>query len=53
MTEASTRHQVVSSDADRLILVDSSDQAVGTLDKASCHDGDGVLHRAISVFLPS
>jgi isopentenyl-diphosphate delta-isomerase len=49
--ESPTRHQVVSSDAQSLILVDASDQPVGTLDKASCHDGEGVLHRAISVFL--
>ena len=51
MPEAPTQHQVVSSDAEALILVDSFDQATGTLDKASCHDGRGVLHRAISVFL--
>lgn len=51
MTEASTRDQVVSSDAELLILVDGEDRPIGTLDKAGCHDGDGVLHRAISVFV--
>lgn len=36
---------------DLLILVDHNDQPVGYLDKESCHNGDGVLHRAFSVFL--
>jgi isopentenyl-diphosphate delta-isomerase len=44
-------HQVVSSEAEELILVDANDDERGFLSKAECHDGDGVLHRAFSVFL--
>jgi len=44
-------HEVVSSEDELLILVDGQDQAIGTLSKAACHDGSGVLHRAFSVFL--
>jgi isopentenyl-diphosphate Delta-isomerase len=46
-----TSTTVVSSEEDRLILVDGDDRPVGELDKAACHDGDGVRHRAFSVFL--
>ena len=45
------RHDVVSDEAEILILVDADDAPVGTLDKAACHDGDGVLHRAFSLFV--
>ncbi len=48
---AHDRFAVVSSDADPLILVDSQDQQLGSADKASCHDGDGMLHRAFSVLI--
>ena len=34
-----------------LILVDEDDQETGALSKAECHDGDGVLHRAFSIFV--
>lgn len=34
-----------------MILVDRDDNEVGSLSKALCHDGDGVLHRAFSLFL--
>lgn len=44
-------HRVVSSEAEELILVDANDVEQGFLSKAACHDGDGVLHRAFSVFL--
>ncbi|WP_346426853.1 isopentenyl-diphosphate Delta-isomerase [Wenzhouxiangella sp. XN201] len=43
--------RVVSSDSEELILVDDADRAIGTLSKGACHDGDGILHRAFSVFL--
>lgn len=43
--------RVVSSDREELILVDEEDREIGTLSKGACHDGDGVLHRAFSVFL--
>ena len=44
-------HRVVSSDAEELILVDADDNEAGFLSKAAAHDGDGVLHRAFSLFL--
>lgn len=45
------RFELVSSDDEPLILVDDNDRQIGTLDKASCHDGDGTLHRAFSLFV--
>lgn len=45
------RSEIVSDDAEPLILVDSSDTVLGYLDKAACHDGDGRLHRAFSLFI--
>mgnify|MGYP001812320510 CR=1 FL=1 len=42
---------VVSSEEEPLILVDESDREIGHLSKGSCHDGDGVLHRAFSLFI--
>lgn len=44
-------HRVVSSESEELILVDEHDEPAGYLSKAACHDGDGILHRAFSVFL--
>jgi isopentenyl-diphosphate delta-isomerase len=41
----------VSFDDEPLILVDSDDQEVGHMNKASAHTGDGRLHRAFSIFL--
>lgn len=38
-------------DADSLILVDRADREVGYLDKARCHAGHGVLHRAFSLLI--
>ena len=46
-----TSAEVVSSDREALILVDADDRETGHLDKAACHDGDGVLHRAFSAFI--
>ncbi|HLP44763.1 MAG TPA: isopentenyl-diphosphate delta-isomerase, partial [Candidatus Kapabacteria bacterium] len=37
--------------ADTLILVDGKDNIVGYLDKGGCHEGEGVLHRAFSIFI--
>jgi isopentenyl-diphosphate delta-isomerase len=48
---ASSTSEVVSSDGEMLILVDEGDHEVGHLDKAACHDGDGTLHRAFSLFI--
>lgn len=49
--EQSARFEVVSRDDEPLILVDEQDREVGTLDKESCHDGAGTLHRAFSLFV--
>jgi len=51
VTETLTKSDIVSSEAEPLILVDSSDRVVGYLDKSACHDGDGLLHRAFSLFV--
>ena len=51
MSQALTTSQVVSSEQESLILVDSHDRETGFLDKSACHDGRGVLHRAFSLFV--
>lgn len=43
--------RIVSFEDEPLILVDANDQVVGYDIKSNCHDGDGILHRAFSVFL--
>ncbi len=48
---AQLRDQVVSFESEELILVDEHDNDIGHLDKAACHDGDGKLHRAFSLFV--
>ncbi len=45
------RSEIVSDAAEHLILVDSNDLVLGSLDKQTCHDGQGVLHRAFSLFV--
>ncbi len=45
------RNEIVSDDSELLILVNSEDDELGTLDKNSCHDGNGTLHRAFSLFI--
>ncbi|MCY4130379.1 MAG: isopentenyl-diphosphate Delta-isomerase [Gammaproteobacteria bacterium] len=44
-------NQIVSRETDLLVLVDSNDREIGLRDKRSCHEGRGILHRAVSVFL--
>ena len=51
MNPMETASRIVSSEAEELILVDGDDNEIGSLSKAAAHDGDGVLHRAFSVFL--
>ncbi len=41
----------MSSDDELLILVDEDDNQIGHLAKAACHRGEGVLHRAFSIFI--
>lgn len=45
------RSEIVSSPAEQLILVDEADREIGAMPKKDCHEGDGVLHRAFSIFL--
>lgn len=45
------KSEIVSDEAEQLILVDSQDNPLGHLDKSACHDGSGVLHRAFSLFV--
>jgi isopentenyl-diphosphate delta-isomerase len=41
----------LAADTDSLILVDEADRGVGHLNKALCHEGRGVLHRAFSLLI--
>ncbi len=50
-TPGQRRHDVVSSEDEMLVLVDDEDRATGFLDKAAAHDGEGILHRAFSLFI--
>ena len=45
------QHRIVSSEREKLILVDRDDNEIGFISKADAHDGAGVLHRAFSLFL--
>jgi isopentenyl-diphosphate delta-isomerase len=38
-------------DSELLILVDAADREVGYLNKAACHQGAGILHRAFSLLI--
>lgn len=51
MAERDDGHEVVSFDSEELILVDEHDREVGHLDKAACHEGQALLHRAFSLFV--
>jgi len=41
----------VSFDDEMLILVNSKDEEIGWEDKVTCHMGNGILHRAFSIFI--
>ena len=43
--------RVVSFDSEQLILVDASDREIGHASKAGAHAGQGILHRAFSLFV--
>ncbi|MFS8606619.1 MAG: isopentenyl-diphosphate Delta-isomerase [Gammaproteobacteria bacterium] len=45
------RDEIVSHDGEALILVDELDREIGSKSKAECHVGNGVLHRAFSIFV--
>ncbi|MEQ8799191.1 MAG: isopentenyl-diphosphate Delta-isomerase [Salinisphaeraceae bacterium] len=50
-TTTPANHAVVSFDDEPLIRVDSQDNLLGFESKEACHNGDGLLHRAFSIFL--
>jgi isopentenyl-diphosphate delta-isomerase len=45
------REEIVSFASEQLILVDDSDREIGYTPKTECHLGQGVLHRAFSIFV--
>jgi isopentenyl-diphosphate delta-isomerase len=45
------REEIVSNASEQLILVDDHDREIGFKGKADCHLGQGVLHRAFSIFV--
>jgi isopentenyl-diphosphate delta-isomerase len=51
LAEASAEAAVVSFDSEALILVDENDNEIGSMSKAECHQGEGILHRAFSLFI--
>ena len=51
LVQATERDEVVSFDSEELILVDANDEEIGHLNKDKCHDGEGLLHRAFSLFV--
>lgn len=51
MNSNDARYENVSSESERLILVDENDNEIGTISKADAHDADGTLHRAFSLFI--
>lgn len=46
-----TKTEIVSSEQEALILVNERDEPTGHLDKSACHDGEGIRHRAFSLFI--
>lgn len=45
------KNKIVSFDDELLILVDENDKQTGWDTKSVCHDGNGKLHRAFSIFI--
>jgi isopentenyl-diphosphate delta-isomerase len=45
------RSEVVSNSSEELILVDELDREIGQSAKSDCHAGNGILHRAFSIFI--
>jgi isopentenyl-diphosphate delta-isomerase len=45
------RKEVVSNASEELILVDELDREIGCRLKSECHSGNGILHRAFSIFI--
>lgn len=45
------RDEIVSNASEQLILVDDQDREIGYKGKTDCHLGQGILHRAFSIFV--
>ena len=45
------RREIVSNSGEELILVDELDREIGCRTKTECHQGNGLLHRAFSIFI--
>ena len=45
------REEIVSNASEQLILVDDFDREIGFKAKTDAHMGNGVLHRAFSIFV--
>lgn len=45
------QNNIVSFDDEKLILVDENDNIQGYKTKIECHQGNGILHRAFSIFI--
>jgi isopentenyl-diphosphate delta-isomerase len=45
------KNKTVSFDNEQLILVNPNDKIIGYQNKKKCHLGDGILHRAFSIFI--
>jgi isopentenyl-diphosphate delta-isomerase len=46
-----SKKNIVSFDDEKLVLVDEHDNLLGYENKDKCHDGEGILHRAFSIFI--
>ena len=46
-----TNDKIVSFDNEPLIVVNEHDEIIGYKSKADCHEGNGILHRAFSIFI--
>jgi len=44
-------NEVVSFDDEMLIVVDENDITIDYKSKIECHQGNGILHRAFSIFI--
>jgi isopentenyl-diphosphate delta-isomerase len=51
MKKTMQKNKKVSFDDEPLVLVNEQDEEIGYLDKKSCHQGKGILHRAFSIFI--
>src|SRR5271168_1634093 len=49
--QSSVDNHGIMADSDTLILVDAADCRLGSMSKARCHEGRGVLHRAFSLLI--